>query len=599
MTSPSLLTGDESRNLAALLAERAAAHPERPFAEISTDGVWHVITLAQFHEQVRATARGLIAAGVKLGDRVGILGDTRYEWSVVDFATFTAGGVTVPIYPSSSAEQIAWIAADAGLNVIAADTEERAQLVREACPSVTVIMMTPEGLAATAITGKDVTEEDLDARTATLEASDLATIIYTSGTTGRPKGAMLSHGNFVHHVINIERDPNFGGFVRDEGARLLLFLPLAHVFGRIAMILSLSAGAVIGYAPTHKTLAADMKTFRPTFMVLVPRVLDTIYNKADAAQKGLKKKIFRWSAHVAREMSRARERGTVTRSLKVRHAIADRLVLARIRELMGGQMQYVLAGGARLSEDSGHFFRGLGMVVLQGYGLTETTAAAMGSPEHGGIVGTVGKPIAGTEMCLADDGEIMLRGLNLFQGYWNAPEETAAVMRDGWFATGDQGRVDNGALSIIGRKKEILVLSSGKNVQPAVLEDAMRTHPAIQDTVVVGEGKHFVSALVALDEVMLPSWLDAHDLPQLTIEEASTHVGVRDLIHRAVEAANAKVSRAESIREFRIVPRSFSEAREELTASLKVRRANVLSNYAEIVEEIYARAIPKRAKRGG
>lgn len=599
MTSPSLLTGDESRNLADLLATRAAAHPQRPFAEVSTDGAWHVITLARFHEQVRATARGLIAAGVKLGDRVGVLGDTRYEWSVVDFATFTAGAVTVPIYPSSSAEQIAWIAADAGLNVIAADTEERAQLVREACPGVTVVMMTPEGLAATAATGKHVTEEDLDARTATLEASDLATIIYTSGTTGQPKGAMLSHGNFVHHCINIERDPNFGGFVRDEGARLLLFLPLAHVFGRIAMILSLSAGAVIGYAPSHKTLAADMKTFRPTFMVLVPRVLDTIYNKADAAQKGLKKKIFRWSAHVAREMSRARENGAVSRSLKARHAIADRLVLSKIRELMGGQMQYALAGGARLSEDSGHFFRGLGMVVLQGYGLTETTAAATGSPEHGGIVGTVGNPIAGTEMCLADDGEILLRGVNLFQGYWNAPDATAAVMRDGWFATGDQGKVENGALTIIGRKKEILVLSSGKNVQPAVLEDAMRTHPAIQDTVVVGEGKHFVSALVALDEVMLPSWLDAHDLPPLTIEEASTHVGVRDLIHRAVEAANAKVSRAESIREFRIVPRSFSEAREELTASLKVRRANVLANYAEIVEEIYARAIPKRAKRGG
>ena len=599
MTSPSLLTGDEPPNLPALLQGRATAHPERPFAEVSTDGVWHVITLAEFHGQVRAVSRGLIATGVALGDRVGIIGDTRYEWSVIDFATLTAGAVTVPIYPSSSAEQIAWIAADAGLKVIAADTEERAQLAREACPDVTVVIMTTEGLADAASAGVTVTEEDLDARTESLEASDLATIIYTSGTTGRPKGAMLSPGNFVLHCINIERDPNFGGFVRDEGARLLLFLPLAHVFGRIAMILSLSAGAVIGYAPTHKTLAADMKTFRPTFMVLVPRVLDTIYNKADAAQRGLKKKIFRWSAHVSREMSRARERGHVSRSLKARHALADRLVLAKIRELMGGQMQYLLAGGARLSEDSGHFFRGLGMVVLQGSGLTETTAPATGSPEHDGIVGTVGKPIAGTEMCLADDGEILLRGINLFQGYWNAPEETAAVMRDGWFASGDQGVVENGALSIIGRKKEILVLSSGKNVQPAVLEDAMRTHPAIQDTVVVGEGKHFVSALVALDEVMLPSWLDAHQLPQLTVEEAATHTGVRDLIHRAVEAANAKVSRAESIREFRIVPRAFTEAREELTASLKVRRSNVLANYADLVEEIYSRAISKRAKRGG
>lgn len=591
MSSPSLLTGDEPVNLPDLLRRRCAEQPDRTFAEVSRDGSWHSISLADFHARVRSVARGLIASGAALGDRIGILGDTRYEWSVVDFAALTAGAVTVPIYPSSSAEQIAWIAADAGIGTIAVDTPERADLVRTACPGVDVVLMTEDGLDALASRGAQVTDAELDARTVDLTAADLATIIYTSGTTGRPKGAMLSHGNFVEHVVNIERDDKFGGFVRGD-ARLLLFLPLAHVFGRLAMVLSLSAGAVIGYAPSHKTLADDMKTFRPTFMVLVPRVLETIYNKADAAQHGLKRRIFRWAAQVARQKSIAGEGGPASPMLALRYAIADRLVLRKIRDLMGGHMAYALAGGARLGEDVGHFFRGMGLVVLQGYGLTETTAPSLGTPEIGGRMGTVGLPMAGTQMRLADDGEILVRGGHVFQGYWNAPDATASVMRDGWFATGDLGRIENGALAIIGRKKEILVLSSGKNVQPAVLEDVMRSHPAIQDTVVVGEGKHFVSALVALDEVMLPSWLDSHQLPQMTVEEAARHSGVRDLIRRAVDAANAHVSRAEAIREFRIVPRSFSEAREELTASLKVRRATVLANYADIVDEIYSRAMP-------
>lgn len=592
MASPSLVTDTSPAHLPALLADRARQTPGKTFAEVSQpDGQWQPVTLEEFHGQVRAVAKGLMASGVNAGDRVGILGDTRYEWSVMDFAVLAAGGVTVPIYPSSSPEQVAWIAADAGLRVIAADTDERLDMTAEAVPSSVAALMTPAGLERLALVGAEVTDAELDARTESLTGDDLATIIYTSGTTGRPKGAMLSHANFVVHCENIALDPNFGGFVRGD-ARLLLFLPLAHVFGRLAMVLSLSAGAVIGYAPSHKTLAADMKSFRPTFMVLVPRVLETIYNKADAAQTGLKRKIFRWSAHVSRDLSIAGEKGRIGWALRAKYAIADKLVLAKVRALMGGQLGYALAGGARLGEDVGHFFRGLGMVVLQGYGLTETTAPAMGTPELGGVMGTVGKPMAGTEMMLAEDGEILLRGVNLFKGYWNAPAETAAVMRDGWFVTGDLGRVENGALTVVGRKKEILVLSSGKNVQPAVLEDAMRSHPAIQDTVVVGDGKHFVSALVALDGVMLPSWLDAHALPPMSIAEAARDSGVRELIRRAIDHANAQVSRAESIREFRILPTSFSEAREELTASFKVRRANVMANYASVVDEIYSKAMP-------
>ena len=585
MSSPTLVSAKERTHLTGLLAQRAAERPDAIFAEIKdADGAWHSITLEDFYAQVRAVAKGLIARGVAPGDRVGIMGDTRYEWAVADFAALAAGAITVPIYPSSSAKQVAWILADAGISLVATDTPERADVVTEASGRALVM----SELDALAAEGEQVTDRELDERTANVQPDDLATIIYTSGTTGRPKGAMLSHGNFVDHCLNIERDPEFGGIVAGE-SRLLLFLPLAHVFGRLAMMLALSSYTVIGFAPSHRTLAADMVSFKPTVLVLVPRVLETVYNRADAAQRGAKKRVFRWAASVARQYAAAKERGRVSAVLRARHRLADRLVLAKIREALGGHLRYALSGGARLSEDIGYFFEGVGVTVMQGYGLTETTAAAGGTPEPTRRMGTVGHPIAGCDIKLADDGEILTRGANLFMGYWNQPDATAAVMRDGWFATGDLGQIVEGALSVVGRKKEILVLSSGKNVQPAVLEDAMRSHPAIQDSVVVGEGRHFVSALVALDDVMLPHWLDAHGLPAMSVEEAAQDQRVRDLIGRAVTSANENVSRAEAIREFRILPHSFSEAREELTASLKVRRANVLSNYKHVVEEIYAK----------
>jgi len=585
MSSPTLVSAKERTHLTGLLAQRAAERPDAIFAEIKdADGAWHSITLEDFYAQVRAVAKGLIARGVAPGDRVGIMGDTRYEWAVADFAALAAGAITVPIYPSSSAKQVAWILADAGISLVATDTPERADVVTEASGRALVM----SELDALAAEGEQVTDRELDERTANVQPDDLATIIYTSGTTGRPKGAMLSHGNFVDHCLNIERDPEFGGIVAGE-SRLLLFLPLAHVFGRLAMMLALSSYTVIGFAPSHRTLAADMVSFKPTVLVLVPRVLETVYNRADAAQRGAKKRVFRWAASVARQYAAAKERGRVSAVLRARHRLADRLVLAKIREALGGHLRYALSGGARLSEDIGYFFEGVGVTVMQGYGLTETTAAAGGTPEPTRRMGTVGHPIAGCDIKLADDGEILTRGANLFMGYWNQPDATAAVMRDGWFATGDLGQIVEGALSVVGRKKEILVLSSGKNVQPAVLEDAMRSHPAIQDSVVVGEGRHFVSALVALDDVMLPHWLDAHGLPAMSVEEAAQDQRVRDLIGRAISGANEHVSRAEAIREFRILPHSFSEAREELTASLKVRRANVLSNYKHVVEEIYAK----------
>ncbi|MFN3866969.1 MAG: AMP-dependent synthetase/ligase [Demequina sp.] len=591
LSTPTLVQRNEITHLSAMLAARAHAAPEAVFAEVkATDDTWRKITLAEYHSRVRAVAKGLIARGVNAGDRVGIMGDTRYEWSVMDFAVMAAGAVSVPVYPSSSATQVEWMVADAGINLVAVDTAERAELLAGA--SIAMVMLDDAGLDGLAAAGESVSDADLAARTADVVGDDIATIIYTSGTTGRPKGAMLSHGNFVEQVLNIERDPGYGGFVKGDDARMLLFLPLAHVFGRIAMILALSAGTVIGYAPSHKTLAADLGTFRPTFLVLVPRVLETVYNRADAQQTGLKKRIFRWSAKVTRQYAQARQTGSLGLGLKMKFAVADKLVLSKLRAKLGGNLRYALAGGARLNEDVGDFFQGLGVTVLQGYGLTETTAAHMGTPEDANIMGTVGRPIAGNEMKLADDGEILLRGASLFKGYWNDPEATAEVMHDGWFASGDTGEMIDGALNIVGRKKEILVLSSGKNVQPAVLENSIRSHPAIQDSVVVGEGKHFVSALVALDEVMLPAWLKAHELPDMTVEEAASDSRVHGLISRAIALANAQVSRAESIREFRILPNSFSETREELTASLKTRRTVIMAHYAAVVDEIYSKAMP-------
>jgi len=593
MSSPGLAAIDNGMHLTAMLNARVAESPQGAFAEVKgADDVWVSVSLTEFRDRVRAVAKGLIASGMKLGDRVGIVGNTRIEWSIVDFAIFAAGGVSVPIYPSSSASQIAWIVDDAGVKIVAAESPDQRTIFAGLENAPVTYSLDAVGMDKLAALGVGLSDADLDARTENAVLDDLASIIYTSGTTGRPKGVMLTHGNFVKHSANAELDPNFGPIVQGD-TRVLLFLPLAHVFARFMLVLAVSSGTVIGFAPSHKTLAADMESFRPTWMPLVPRVLETIFNRADTSVSGVKKKLFRWSAEVARDASRAQETGEQSASLKVRYAIADRLVLSKIRHLLGGQLSYVLSGGARMLPDVGHFFRGLGVTVMQGYGLTETTAAATGTPVIGSTMGTVGKPLGGCSTKLSSDGEILVKGANLFTGYWNAPDETAAVMHDGWFATGDLGVIEDGSLRIVGRKKEILVLSSGKNIQPAVLEDFMRAHPAIQDAIVVGEGRNFVSALVALDETLLSAWLTAEHLPPMDVAEASVNERVHELVGKVVAAANEQVSRAEAIREYRIVPRGFSEAREEVTASLKVRRDVVLAHFADVVEAIYAKAKPK------
>lgn len=572
--------------MTALLRSRSTANPDGLFGEVKDGEGWAPITLRDFQSRVDAVAKGLIADGVVAGDAIGVMGATRLEWSVADFAILAVGGVTVPVYPTSSADQLRWIIDNAGVSRVFVEDTEQQSAVAEAAPGVTVYVFDGGDLDRLAGAGAGVSDEDLAARTAAVTGDDVATIIYTSGTTGQPKGAVLTHRNLTLHAANVCADPNFGAFAY-PGSRTLLFLPLAHVFARFVLVVALTSGSIVGFAPSHKTLAADMKSFRPTWLAVVPRVLETIYNKADARNHGLKRTLFRWAAHTARRASMAQEQGGPGVLLRAQLAVARVLVFRKVYAAMGGQLAWALCGGAPMSARAGHFFRGIGLMVLEGYGLTETTGPTSGTPIVGGRIGTVGQPIAGCSVTVADDNEILVKGPHVFAGYHRDPEATAAVMRDGWFATGDTGSIVDGLLTVTGRKKEIIVLSSGKNIQPSGLETEIRSHPAIQDVVVVGDGKHFVSALIALDSVTLPDWLEAHGLGGIDLPEASRDPRVRDLIAKAVEAANATVSRAESIREFRILPRSLTETKDEISAALKVRRAAVLEHFAEIVDEIY------------
>jgi long-chain acyl-CoA synthetase len=580
-------------SICSLLVERMAAQADSVFAERKTaDGSFEPITVARFYGDVISTSRGLIALGIEPGDRVGIMGGTSYEWSVADFAALFAGAVPVPIYQTSSREQIRWVLADAGVKLAIAETAGMGATLTELMEETTlarVLVIEDGALAELASAGQHVPVGTVRARSAEADAETLATIVYTSGTTGRPKGVELTHGNFVAHIVNGVDDPNLGPVVSGQDTRTLLFLPLSHVFGRFINYLCVHSGTVVGYAPSTKTLVSDLQAFRPTWLLAVPRVFETFYNSADTMSGGgAKQALFRWAAKVAQAYSRSLDAGGPSAVLRAKHGIADRLVFRRIRAVMGGRATYAISGGAPLAEWLGHFFRGLGMTVMEGYGLTELSApTAVNRP---GLIkiGSVGAPYPGTGVRIAEDGEILVRGPNVFRGYRNDPDGTAAAFRDGWFLTGDYGRLDeDGYLYISGRKKEIIVTAGGKNVQPAVLENALRAHPVISEVVVIGDNKPFIGALIALDAAMLAGWLKSKDLPPMSIGEAAEHPTVRAELDRAVSEANESVSRAESIRKYAVLPRELTEEDGELSASLKVRRKAVLEHFAEAVGSIY------------
>ncbi|MEP6629606.1 MAG: AMP-dependent synthetase/ligase, partial [Lapillicoccus sp.] len=556
-------------NLARTVVDNARRTPDRVVFSRREGSGWSDVTAAQFADDVTRLAKGLVAAGIDVGDRVGLMSRTRYEWTLVDYALWTVGAVTVPIYETSSAEQVAWILEDSGAVAIVVEAPAHASAVssvRGRVPGLRDVWQIEAGALDELVrAGADVTDETLEARRASTDRSSLATIIYTSGTTGRPKGCQLTHGNFKDLAENAAE--SLSVVVRAEGAATLLFLPLAHVFARFIQVLCVESAARMGHSADIKTLLEDFASFQPTFILAVPRVFEKIYNSSEQRAAGDGKgKIFATAAATAIEWSEAQDHGGAGVMLKARHALFDRLVYGKLRAAMGGRIRYAVSGGAPLGTRLGHFYRGIGVVVLEGYGLTETTAPATVNVPDKVKIGTVGAPLPGVGIRIADDGEILIQGVNVFSGYHNNADASADAIRDGWFHTGDIGELDHdGYLRITGRKKEILVTAGGKNVAPAVLEDRLRAHPLVSQCVVVGDQRPFIAALITLDEEMLPTWAKNNGLGSLTVEQARTNEAVHAELQKAVDDANTAVSKAESIRKFAVLGSDFTEENGYLT----------------------------------
>jgi long-chain acyl-CoA synthetase len=582
-------------NLNDLLAARVAQTPEAVLVERKTDpdGAWQPLTAREFDAHVVAVARGLVASAVEPGDRVAIMARTRYEWSLLDWALWAVGAVGVPVYETSSAEQVHWILSDSGASLVVVENAGHAAVVaqvRDQLPAVRDVLVIDDGaIDALVLAGAQVPDDEVERRRHLARLDDLATIIYTSGTTGRPKGAELTHGNFAELAVNAIRKLEV--VVTGDAVRTLLFMPLAHVFARFIHVMTVAAGAVLGHASDTKTLVADMQSFRPTFVLSVPRVFEKIYNSAEqSASTGFTRGIFQRAAKTAIVYSRALDapRGP-SPWLRLQHLVADVLVLRKIRIALGGQVQWAISGGAPLGERLGHFFRGVGVRVLEGYGLTETTApVCVNLPEHTKI-GTVGPALPGCGLRIADDGEIEAYGIGVFRGYLNDDAASADAFDDGWFRTGDLGALDeDGFLTITGRTKEIIVTAGGKNVAPSALEDRLRGHPLVSQVVVVGDQRPFIGALITLDPEGVPGWLAAHGKPAMSLEEAAKDPDVLASLDRAVERTNQAVSRAESIRKYRILPTDLTIANGYLTPKLSVRRQEVLKDFAAEIEALYS-----------
>ena len=578
--------------MADVVVDRARSTPDAAmFARPEGDG-WVDVSAAEFLADATALAKGLIAGGIAPGDRVGLMSRTRLEWTLADYAIWFAGGVTVPIYETSSAEQVAWILADSGAKGVFVETDAHAAVVSSVqarLPDVTATWVFDSGgLDALVDAGADVADDAVDAAHGGRTSADLATIIYTSGTTGRPKGCELTHANFTDLSRNAES--SLWEVLHMENASTLLFLPLAHIFARFIQALCVTTGVRMGHQPDPKDLLPALGSFQPTFILSVPRVFEKVYNSAEqkATAEG-KGKIFAAAADTAIAWSRAQDTGGPGLALRAKHALFDRLVYGKLRARLGGRVKYAVSGGAPLGERLGHFFRGVGLIVLEGYGLTETTAPSAVNVPSRVKIGTVGKPIPGCGVRVEDDGEICLSGVNVLRGYYNNPEATAAAIVDGWFRTGDLGELDDeGYLRITGRKKEIIVTAGGKNVAPAQLEDRLRAHPIISQAMVVGDQRAFVGALVTLDPEMLPTWLANAGKPAMTTAQAAEDPDVLAAVQAAVDEANTTVSRAESIRKVTVLPVEFTEESGHLTPSMKLKRNVVLKDYEAEVEKLYA-----------
>ena len=559
------------------------------------DGTWVDITARDFAAQVMAVAKGMIAAGIEHGDRIGLVSKTRYEWQLFDFAIWAAGGVTVPIYETSSADQIEWILSDSGAKAVFVETSSHRALVDEVVGKLPELrhVWQIEGSAAavdelTAL-GAEITDEQVHERRGQVKADETATLVYTSGTTGRPKGCTLTHRNLLSEVRSaLSRFPE----ILTAGNSLLEFLPLAHILARALALACVYSRATLGHTADVKNLVADLGQFRPTFVVAVPRVFEKVYNGAkQKAHAGGKGKIFDAAEATAVEYTSALDNGGPGLVLRLKHAVFDKLVFAKLRGALGGRAIAAVSGGAPLGDRLSHFFRGAGIPVYEGYGLTETSAAACVTFRGQEKVGTVGLPVPGTSIRIADDGEILIKGDIVFTGYWNNEAATKEALEDGWFHTGDIGELDgDGFLKITGRKKEIIVTAGGKNVSPAQLEDRIRAHPLISQCMVVGDKQPFIGALITIDPEFFPTWKESHGKPaSAEVPDLIEDADLLAEIQAVVDEANKSVSKAEAIRKFRVLPVDFTEAGGEMTPSLKLKRSVVATTYASDIDAIYAK----------
>ena len=582
-----------------MAARRFASELPRsiPF-EYFQGSTWRPVTMGDFLHRVDEVAAGLIASGVRPGDRVALMASTRYEWVVVDMAVWTAGAITVPVYPSSSAGQVEWILEDSGSRLLIAEGEEHESVlasttVPDTCSEV--LYLDHGDLDLLRDRGDDIGPDEIDSALATLEVDSPASIIYTSGTTGRPKGCVITHSNFLYECHGLLDHPI--GDAGGKGKKVMMFLPLAHVLARAVTYTAFLGGATTGFWADTSTLVARFGDFQPHMVLGVPRVFEKVRDgiaKQARAKGRVQSTIFERASAVAIEHSRAQggdgvgDRRDESLLEEGRYRVYDLLVYRTIRAALGGRCMYAISGGGALSEDLGHFFRGVGVPIYEGYGLTETTAAACVNGPGCQRVGTVGRPVEGTSVRLDDKGEVEVAGRLLFDRYWNNEEATAEAISDGWFNTGDLGTLDDdGYLKIIGRSKELIVTAGGKNVAPGPLEDEIRKHRLIGNAVVLGEGRRFISALVTVDPDELKKWAAENDKEGQTPQQLVADKGLRAEVQYAIDDANALVSHAEGIKKFTVLPKDFSEDGGELTATMKVKRHVVEEKYADEIAEIY------------
>ena len=595
---PPLVVSEPSENITDLLVNRVKATPDlNLFAIESKPGVWVDLTAKEFERQVIEVAKGLVAAGVQPGQAVAIMSRTRFEWALIDFAIWYAGAVSVPIYESSAPSQIEWILSDADCVALFVENDEhnsRFEEIKQGAPLCRQVWKIENGaVEALSKLGKDIDDETIESRRKSSGLYDLATIIYPSGTTGKPKGCELLHRGFVELSKNATLEISE---VVNPKHSTLLFLPLAHVFARFISVLCVHGGVKVGHQPDTKNVAPAMQSFKPNFLLAVPRVFEKVYNSAEQkAEAGGKGKIFRKAAYTAIAYSKALDtKKGPSLGLKIQHGLFDKLVYKKLRAAMGGRVGYAISGGGPLGARLGHFYRAIGLTVLEGYGLTETTApVSIGRPDRLKI-GKVGLMLPGTGIKIAEDGEILLRGNNILRGYWRNPEATKAAMDGEWFKSGDIGEIDeDGFISITGRKKELIVTAGGKNVAPAALEDPLRANPLVGQAIVVGDQRPFVSAIISLDPEMVPIWLANNGLDKnLTLAQAAKEPKVLAEIQVAVDRVNKNFSKAESIRKFTVIGQELSEESGHLTPSLKIKREVVMRDFAPAIDEIYQAGPP-------